>query len=337
MSDIQGRLVAEVTRRASCTPATAREALAKCGWDADAACRFVVAGAPRGGGVRGMDDVRGAPVDPDKQTYYTGGEKSGTAILFPDRGSNGSAIASRLFGKDSMEPSSIQRSFDGSAQRLGNTLDTVPLSSKTTMAQSPNKPMQTRHISFWKTGFTVDNAPVLRRYDDPANNSFLEDIEKGLVPLELQTSDDRGMVDFVLEDHRKSDYQPPKPSAPKVTSFSGTGNVLGSSATTTTQPETPSSAPVQIPPQTTPADVIVDPSKPTTTVQVRLIDGKRLTLKLNQDHTIADLYHMVGTNGSATGSYTLALGVPPFKPLQSMTSTLQEAGVINAVVLQKSS
>ena len=52
---------------------------------------------------------------------------------------------------------------------------------------------------FWKNGFTVDTAATtLRSYDDPANKTFLEDIDKGLVPLELQSVDRTGTMDFGL-------------------------------------------------------------------------------------------------------------------------------------------
>ena len=42
-------------------------------------------------------------------------------------------------------------------------------------------------LKMWKDGFSIDDGDV-RRYDDPANQKFLEDIKEGKVPMELVKS-----------------------------------------------------------------------------------------------------------------------------------------------------
>jgi len=273
--------------------------------------------------IVGFGDLPSNAQDPNKQTYYAGGEKSGTAIQFPDQPGSGQSLVSNLFSQRRAQPT-----FDGSAYRLGNTEGTYKPPQQ--QHQQSQQPQQQRRVTFWRSGFTVDNSAVLRRYDDPANNSFLEDINKGLVPLELQTSDERGTVDFLLEDKRGEDFKPPQAPQPQMQSFSGTGNVLGGGQTTIATLPVAAPAPA-------PTVAVVDQTKPMTNVQVRFMDGSKATFKVNPTNTIGDLYSLVsGARGNQPRNYKLAMGVPPFQPLTTMETTIAEAGISNSVVLQKS-
>ena len=90
----------------------------------------------------------------------------------------------------------------------------------------------------------------------------------------------------------------------------------------------------------------MDPSQPSTQIQVRLRDGQRLIIKLNLTHTVSDLRRQIETYVYATStdilsrqrpdlahqSYTLRTSFPP-KPLSNDASTVAEAQLANAVVL----
>jgi len=43
---------------------------------------------------------------------------------------------------------------------------------------SDDQEVATRHITFWRDGFSVEDGPLLR-YDDPTNSSILEEINTG--------------------------------------------------------------------------------------------------------------------------------------------------------------
>ena len=63
-------------------------------------------------------------------------------------------------------------------------------------------------LVMWKDGFTVDNGPH-RRYDDPANKQFLDEITQGRLPMELRALGTE--VNVSMEDRRKDDYEENKP------------------------------------------------------------------------------------------------------------------------------
>ena len=125
----------------------------------------------------------------------------------------------------------------------------------------------------WKEGFSVDGGP-LRRYDDPANKQFLDEITQGRLPMELRALGTE--VNVSMEDRRKDDYEENKPKEEfKVKlgkqlldrqqnqAFVGSGNRLGSASTEAGPSTTAAPAPVA-------AAVQVDESKPKTKLRLRL-------------------------------------------------------------------
>jgi UBX domain-containing protein 1 len=67
---------------------------------------------------------------------------------------------------DYVQPSSSSRSFPGTGRLL---------SGDTTVTPAPQPPAAVNHtVTLWRNGFTVDDDGPLRRFDDPANASFLE-------------------------------------------------------------------------------------------------------------------------------------------------------------------
>ena len=75
-------------------------------------------------------------------------------------------------------------------------------------------------------------------------------------------------------------------------------------------------------------------NEPTTTIQIKLANGKREKVILNLTHTVADLQAKVSSFQATNGrSFTLSAGFPP-KILTNASQTIEEAGLKNAAVTQ---
>lgn len=286
------------------------------------------------GGIRTLSDLNrpsGSGSDSDSdgpQEYYTGGEKSGMLVQDPSKeNSNIDAIFNRARQLGALEgpadqprPSSTSRSFSGTGRLLsGESAPTAP--------QLPEPVVH--NITFWRNGFTVGDGP-LRRIEDPENGPFLESIQKSECPKELEPADRRVPVhvNLIRRDEdcpvRETTYVP----------FQGLGRTLGSSSSSA--PEL--SAPSTVQPTTgrRSEGLTVDDSKPSTSLQLRLSDGTRMVARFNHHHTIADIRAFIDAArpGSATAYQLQAMGFPP-KPLNDLTQTIEEAGLVNSVVIQK--
>ena len=78
---------------------------------------------------------------------------------------------------------------------------------------------------------------------------------------------------------------------------------------------------------------VVDPSKPTTVVSVRLHNGTSVKLDLNTDHTVRDIAKYIESVAPAP-NYTLVAGFPP-KPITDMSLTVEAAKLCKAAITQK--
>uniref|UniRef100_M4BRU2 SEP domain-containing protein n=1 Tax=Hyaloperonospora arabidopsidis (strain Emoy2) TaxID=559515 RepID=M4BRU2_HYAAE len=143
---------------------------------------------------------------------------------------------------------------------------------------------QPRHvITFYRDGFTVNDGPYRTR-SDVVNRLFLEALEQGHVPHELEGVNRNEPVEISLVDKREEEYVAPPP--PAYTAFSGEGQVMGSrtyGAEVVIQGEAVQTA----------ERPVVDDKKPTTTLQLRLHNGQRLRETLNMDHTLRDLHAII--------------------------------------------
>lgn len=185
----------------------------------------------------------------------------------------------------------------------------------------PSSDAPKRVITMYANGFTVDEGPF-RALDDPENAPFLSDVAKGLVPRELEGE---GSSHFELVDRRAEVYTPPS-----FTAFGGAGQTLGTDAEA---PPPPQVAPP--PPQEESLPVVVDDQQPTTVIQIRLANGKRIRATLNLTHTVADLEAYVRAN-SDSPAFVLLAGYPPVR-LDDKDKSIQDAGLKGASVTQKSS
>lgn len=200
-----------------------------------------------------------------------------------------------------------------------------------------------RHLTFWQDGFSVEDGP-LHRYDDPANQIILEAINSGRAPLSLLNVRFGQPVELLVARRTHEKYVPPPP--PPAKPFEGQGNRLGAPSAGSLVSHEPQDSAAKLSGTPSAGSVQVDPSQPSTQIQVRLRDGQRLIIKLNLTHTVSDLRRQIETYVYATStdilsrqrpglahqSYTLRTSFPP-KPLSNDASTVAEAQLANAVVL----
>eukprot|EP00522_Entomoneis_paludosa_P012108 CAMPEP_0172445288 /NCGR_PEP_ID=MMETSP1065-20121228/5149_1 /TAXON_ID=265537 /ORGANISM="Amphiprora paludosa, Strain CCMP125" /LENGTH=249 /DNA_ID=CAMNT_0013196087 /DNA_START=19 /DNA_END=768 /DNA_ORIENTATION=+ len=174
-----------------------------------------------------------------------------------------------------------------------------------------------RTITMYRDGFVVDDGPY-RRLDDPANAEFLRALAMGRTPRELEEEGGgEGNVLVGLVDKRGEEY------VESFRSFSGQGTSLGSSAPA-------ASADGTFDPSALGTPATVDESQPTTSVAVRLLNGKRQIVKINLSSTVQDLAaHLREAAGDQ--SFRLAAGFPP-AALTDTSATIEAAGLKGAQV-----
>ncbi|KAL1562365.1 plant UBX domain-containing protein 4-like [Salvia divinorum] len=302
-------------------------------------------GAKRGGGggggrIRTLADLNKNPKDEesdsdpdfDPQEYYTGGEKSGMLVRGPPKANDVDAIFNQARQSGGVEaasehivPSSSSRSFAGTGRLLSGEVPSA--------TPEPDLPQMvvTHNITFWRNGFTIDDGP-LRRFDDPANASFLESVAKSECPRELAPADKRNAVHANLT-RREEDYkEPPKKSLP----FQGVGRTLGGTSDTVAPMEASSVHTVLTAAPTPSPGLVVDQAQPSTSIQLRLADGTRMVSRFNNHHTIRDIRGFIdASRPDGPRTYQLqSMGFPP-KQLIDLDQTIDETGIANSVVIQK--
>jgi UBX domain-containing protein 1 len=236
---------------------------------------------------------------------------------------------------DEVEPGPSRPRFSGTGRTLGSDESpSIEIPDPAAPRAPPTVPTVTRTLTFWRDGFSVEDGPLMR-YDDPANQEVLRAIQNGRAPLSLMNVEPGQPADVNVFRRLEEDYvQPKKKHAP----FSGQGNRLGS-PTPGGESSTSTAAPIVAPAARTAApapSVNVDASLPTTTLQIRLGDGTRLVSRFNHTHTVGDLYGFVNSSSLESRSRNYILQTTfPNKELSNQEQTIKEAGLVNAVVVQK--
>lgn len=281
-------------------------------------------------GFATLDSLRASTSkDDDEQGYYAGGEKSGQMIQ-PRKDDEADAptnLADAIFERarergprteEERAQFEGQQSFTGAGYRLGDDNAPQPMARRPDVVGRQNV---TRVLTFYANGFQVDDGP-LRSFDDPANEAFLADVNRGVVPREMEQSG-VGDVSITLVDKKGETYVEKKK---KVVPFSGGGRRLNSSNSSNTAVGAVDSAGAA-------AAVTVDQSRPIARIQVRLSDGARLTARLNEDHTVGDLRQFVIASRPNVTSFTLSTTFPR-KVLSDDSKTIKEEQLKGAVVVQ---
>ncbi|KAJ3369361.1 hypothetical protein GGF31_005265 [Allomyces arbusculus] len=314
----------------------------------------------------------GASKDDQGNTYFAGGERSGVAIQGPaDKKPETSSDLVRDIlqlaqnrgprpprddddddddvmdeDSDSEDEGAARKPtyFSGAGHRLGSEETPSEVVAPQAAQDHPAMPKKLgkvkRTLTFWRNGFSIEDGP-LHPYDDPHSKLILEALKSGRAPLHVLNVLPGQPVDLQVAHKSDEDFKPP-PAKP----FSGQGNRLGSVipgdfASSSSEPLPPtasSSSSRSVPPPTATgpltAEFEVDPMQPTTSVQVRLADGTRLVGKFNHAHTVGDLRQFVRRARPQQRAFSLNTTFP-MKELTEDTVTLAEAGLLNAVVVQK--
>ncbi|KAJ8904657.1 hypothetical protein NDN08_001175 [Rhodosorus marinus] len=297
-------------------------------------------------GIASLGDLNNSEKE-EGQDYYTGGYNSGINVHDPNAPNPGAALpgnSSGGGGSDNIVNSLINKAkketqdsgetaqqpevpsapvFRGTGFRLGDGSNEVQQVVEDANGDGPRE--VNYRLTFWRDGFTVEDGPF-RRYDDPANRRFLEEIERGFVPAELRSAGPATEVLIKLQDRKDEDYVAPKV---KPQPFGGSGNRLGSTLAETQ----PSSVQATNSTGTSDSPVQVDTSLPVASIQVRLADGTKLVVKLNDTNTIGDLRrHIEATQNLAGASYQLSTTFPR-TVLSDLSATVKDLKLDGAVVV----
>ncbi|WZN66157.1 UBX domain-containing protein [Chloropicon roscoffensis] len=305
----------------------------------------------------------------DTNDYYAGGEKSGMVVQGGEAGGNASnrAVVDDLFQsarrlgardgnpddlrapRSGAAPSSSKNAFTGSSYTLsGGANESQARGSQVGGSADPDAPdMHT--ITFYRNGiFTVDDGEP-RDVQDPANKDFIDSIGRGEVPREFdrkaqqdESSQETGPgglarpptqpVHVNLVSRMEEDYKPP--AKPKYVAFAGQGLKLSGGAS---QQQSSAAASQD---DNGPATFELDETKPVTSIQLRLMDGTRMVARFNPGvHTIRDIRAFInmsrpGFAGQGGAPYQLVTAFPT-TVLTEEGKTIEEAGLANAVILQK--
>ena len=234
--------------------------------------------------------------DDDKANdMYVGG---GQAVMMGDNSAKSKDLmdAAKALGAITPEEAAAKEKNWGGGRRLGSTDAPTPSAPSTAVEDVQVK------ITIWSNGFSVDDGPV-RNSEEPENKQFLDNLKTGNVPPEIVAKlkkDYPGKIPevvFTLVDNSAKEYEVPKQT---FQAFTGAGRSMASSSSS--GPPTPAQQPVlgKLP--------SLDDSKPSTSIQVCLPDGTKMTARLNLTHTIADLASFVHHSRP---------GQPPFKLMTS--------------------
>uniref|UniRef100_A0A8C4J956 UBX domain-containing protein 2B n=1 Tax=Dromaius novaehollandiae TaxID=8790 RepID=A0A8C4J956_DRONO len=272
--------------------------------------------------------------DKENQRFYSG-DSEYRGLQISGASNNPSKIVAELF-KEAKEHGAVPldeasrasgdfskaKSFSGGGYRLGD-------SSRKRSEYIYGENQDVILLKLWRNGFSLDDGE-LRSYSDPTNAQFLESVKRGEIPVELQRLVHGGQVNLDMEDHQEQEYVKPRL---RFKAFSGEGQKLGS--LTPEIVSTPSS-PEEEEKSILNAPVLIDDSMPATKIQIRLADGSRLIQRFNRTHRIKDIRDFIiqSRPAFATADFVLVTTFPN-KELTDENLTLQEADILNTVILQQ--
>ncbi|KAI0808279.1 hypothetical protein C8Q74DRAFT_1232451 [Fomes fomentarius] len=317
-----------------------------------------------GGGDGGHGHAHGDDEDEDedegpgdrRENWYAGGERSGISIQNPDRPNAvpGGNLVRDLLRRAAeagppTEPGTSApraRTFVGGGHILGS--DEVESSYvPDPNAESAEAEQETaiRHLTFWREGFSVEDGELMR-YDDPANQQILDEINAGRAPPRILNVNVDQPVELRVVKRLQDSYVPSPRKA-----FSGQGQRLGSpapgaSSSSSTSEAIPGSFPTgtaggsSLPAQRSAEDFgtrfEVDQTKPATSVQIRLADGTRMVARMNLTHTVGDIRNFINASRPENHARPYAIMTTfPNKTLEDDSQTIGAAGLSNAVVVQR--
>ncbi|KAI0052836.1 SEP-domain-containing protein [Auriscalpium vulgare] len=303
----------------------------------------------------GDDDDDDDEDDGPPQNFFAGGERSGLSVQNPDSNRNtpgGSVVRDLLRRAAEAGPPPQDEGGQGVFSGGGYTLGSDDIESS--FIPDPNAPpaaeLETaiRHVTFWRDGFSIEDGD-LRRYDDPEQARILNEISSGNAPPSIMNVLPNQPVELRVARRTDEDYVP---STGTRAAFHGSGNRLGAPAGASASASTgagalsgmPGAFPGSAPPPSAPpveresltTRFEVDQTKPMTSVQVRLADGTRIVARMNLTHTVRDLRNFINaaSRENAVRAYTIGTTFPN-RTLEDQDATIEGAGLVNSVIVQR--
>ncbi|CAH8481012.1 unnamed protein product [Schistosoma rodhaini] len=296
--------------------------------ESDKGQAFYVGGSETGGGGQ---QVLGPPRRGDNEKIHNPSQTPDVFIrnLFQAAKGKGAEVLDTHEYNEYKSKSKKQLPFSGTGYKLGDDLNAPPQVEATTASGSSTNNVSEKNVvvKMWRDGFSLDSGP-LRSYTDPDASNFLNAIQNGQIPEELLKSAGGSMVNVMLEDHHHEEWK--APSAPKIKPFSGVGHMLGSPL-----PHIVSNAPtkVNVNEKHEPG-VTVDDTKPVTQIQIRLPDGSRFVVRLNNFHTIGDIRRAIVSERPDLASRLFALMTSyPTRVLNEDAQTLEDGDLLNSSLI----
>ncbi|KAF9933881.1 hypothetical protein FBU30_004049 [Linnemannia zychae] len=276
------------------------------------------------------EDEESDEPDHESQNYFAGGEKSGVMVQGPPGKKDSNALIEDILKKAAKGGQARNRL--GSE---GETSASVPAPVAPVRSTPSPEVLETvtRSITFWRNGYSLDDGPLMS-YTDPTNREFLDAISKGQAPIKYLNIKPGQPVDMRVAKRMDEDYKEPPKAPPKP--FEGTGNRLGSVASPISSSSTPGAFPGAAAAPPPPRSLQIDETQPVTSIQIRLADGSRMVARFNHTHTINDIRGFINASqvGESSRPYVLQTSFPK-KDLNDVSQTIKDAGLLNAVVLQR--
>ncbi|KAF8953673.1 hypothetical protein BDZ97DRAFT_1871242 [Flammula alnicola] len=314
-------------------------------------------GGSGGGGRPPPDDDEDDDEDENKEgeSWFAGGERSGISIENPDRQRaipGGNMVRDLLrraaqAGPPVETPARPSGAFTGGGHTLGSDEVESSYIPDPSAEEGEEEETAIRHLTIWRDGFQVEDGE-LRRYDDPAQAQILAEINAGHAPPAILNVHGGQHVELRVTKRTNEDYVPPKGTK----AFGGQGHRLGAvvpefssggigAATMPGSfPSGSASTPTSLPEGREKAAITpkfeVDQSQPTTSIQIRLADGTRMVCRMNLTHTVGDIRNFINASRPENGARPYTIGTTfPNRILDDDSATIQGAGLVNSVVVQR--
>jgi len=294
--------------------------------------------------------------------WFAGGERSGISVENPDR--PGRAVPGGNLVRDLLrraaeagaapppeEASRQSGAFFGGGHTLGSDeVESQYIADPDGPAEAEGEPV-VRNLTFWSDGFSVEEGPLMR-YDEPVNQQILSEINSGRAPPNVLNVQPGQPVELRVVKRLSEAYSPSKFSgSSSAHAFQGTGNRLGSPVPSFAANVPSASMPGSFPasgriagssagparePDSIGTRFEVDQTLPTTSVQIRLADGTRMVCRMNLTHTVQDIRNFINASRPENNTRLYTIGTTfPNRTLEDTTQTIQDAGLVNSVIVQR--
>lgn len=279
--------------------------------------------------------MNGGEDEDEEQNFFAGGgEGSGINVENPNSSKN---LVQDLLRKaeqggghpDRMNEDSQPRQprFDGIGYKLGDSVTpSAQVGSRSTAPKRLEKAI--REITFWKEGFQVGDGP-LYRYDDPANSTYLSELNSGRAPISLLNVEYGQDVDVNVTKKLDESFVPPKR---KIGGFHGEGKRLGSPVSPEYEQPTTINQVEEKKEEVKPMEQ--EEEQGNATVQIRLADGRRIVKKFESTAPVEVIYSFVKGETSSSREFTLNHAFP-VKAIDDLQQSIKDAGLVNSVVVQR--